>query len=150
SPRGMLLPAALRRGALRKRVAYGLLERGNLARAALLHATSRDEGRRLAEAFPHVPIAIIPNGVDVVDTEHDSREFRQRLGVPQSSFVIASLGRLHPIKRLDLLAAAFASLRAAGYDVHWVVAGPDETSMASGLMASIRVEDRDRVHLVGA
>src|SRR5262249_36544359 len=43
SPRGMLLPAAFRRGRWRKRLAFELLERTSLERAAFLHATSTEE-----------------------------------------------------------------------------------------------------------
>jgi glycosyltransferase involved in cell wall biosynthesis len=51
---------------------------------------------------------------------------RQRFDLPWNADVITALGRLHPIKRLDLLAAAFTQLRRAGRDAYLVVAGPDE------------------------
>lgn len=150
SPRGMLLPAAFRRGRWRKRLAFELMERRALERAALLHATSSEEAASLESLIPHVPVAMIPNGVrvDLADGAPAGAAYRRQLAIPDTAVVIAFLGRLHPIKRLDLLAAAFATLRARGRDVHLVLAGPDEGALADGLAETLRA-DGDRLHLVG-
>ena len=52
---------------------------------------------------------------------------RQRLHIQADADVITILGRLHPIKRLDLLADAFTRLRRAGRAATLVIAGPDES-----------------------
>jgi glycosyltransferase involved in cell wall biosynthesis len=103
SPRGMLEPGALAHGSWRKQAAYALIERGVLSGATLLHATSEAERETLRALKPRVPVVLIPNGIDAPP------EAARTSGsvAPQILFV----GRLHPIKRLDLLIDAFAALR---------------------------------------
>ena len=149
SPRGMLLPAAFRQGQWRKRVAFRVLESRNLRKAALLHATSPEEAKSLASFARNVPVAVVPNGVDAEAAAGASTDYRRRLAIPDDAVVIAFLGRFHPIKRLDLLAAAFATLRARNRDVHLVLAGPDERSLVPGLREMLAAH-LDRVHFVGA
>jgi glycosyltransferase involved in cell wall biosynthesis len=113
SPRGMLEPEALAIHHARKAVAFRLVERRNLQGAAYLHATSPIEAATLAERELGPPVVLAPNGVDI-----------EPLGVDPERRYVLFLGRLHPIKRLDLLAAAAARL--AARDACVVVAGPDE------------------------
>jgi glycosyltransferase involved in cell wall biosynthesis len=129
SPRGMLDPGSVSRRAWRKGIAYGLVERQNLRAAAFLHATSEAEADALRPWAPGVPVVMLPNGVDGPDTAPAAAgAIRRRLGIPDTDTapIVAFLGRLHPIKRLDLLAAAFDRVRAMRPDAHLVVAGPDE------------------------
>jgi glycosyltransferase involved in cell wall biosynthesis len=137
SPRGMLLPAALQRGRWRKRMAYDLVERRNLRRAALLHATSGDEAADLRQHAPDIPIVVVPNGVNIDAAAQALPTFRPRLGIPDDAFVIVFLGRMHRIKRLDLLAAAFAGMRRHHRSAHLVLAGPDEQHLLVGLRQSL-------------
>jgi glycosyltransferase involved in cell wall biosynthesis len=149
SPRGMLLPAAVRRGRWRKRVAFGLLESSNLRHAALLHATSQDEADQLARLRLGVRMAVVPNGVDLEAAAHAPPGFRRRLAIADEAFVVAFVGRLHRIKRLDLLTQAFIELRRAHRGAHLVIAGPDE----DGLLADVRrmaVDHAAFVHVIGS
>jgi glycosyltransferase involved in cell wall biosynthesis len=89
SPRGMLHPAALARGAWRKRVAFGLLERRSLAGAALLHATASEEAEILGRVGSPDRVLLVPNGVDV--NPGDVRgDMRLRLGIPPDAPVSRS------------------------------------------------------------
>lgn len=134
SPRGMLHAGAQQHGhSLRKRVAYRLIERSRLAGARLLHATSDHEETVLRALALDVPIAVVPNGVDQTAVLAAPAGFRQRLGIPASAFVVLFLGRIHRIKRLDLLAEAFGRARYAHSAMHLVIAGPDE----QGLLADV-------------
>jgi glycosyltransferase involved in cell wall biosynthesis len=128
SPRGMLEAAALRHHGWRKRASWRLFDRRAFEGAACWHATSGREaellgslngqGRRIAE---------IPNAVDPTIADDAAREDARRwAGVPSAAPYVLFLGRLHPIKRLDLLAAAFARLGGRAADAHLVIAGPDE------------------------
>jgi glycosyltransferase involved in cell wall biosynthesis len=149
SPRGMLLPAAVRRGRWRKRVAFGLLESANLRHAALLHATSQDEADELARLGLGVRTAVVPNGVDLEAAAAAAPGFRRRLGIAEDAFVVVFVGRLHRIKRLDLLTQAFVDLRRTHARAHLVIAGPDE----DGLLADVRRMTADHagsVHTIGS
>jgi glycosyltransferase involved in cell wall biosynthesis len=125
SPRGMLQPEARQRHRELKSLAYWGIERANLRDAALLHATSALEGRELTQYGP--PVMLIPNGVTIQPASAESIErLRARAGLNAGDEVVTFLGRLHPIKRLDLLAEAFAIVHHARPNARLVIAGPDE------------------------
>ena len=134
SPRGMLQPEAMRRGRARKAAAWALLDARNVKRAALLHATSEQEAGALRTLDLGVPIAVVPNGVDLSGARHAPRGFRARLGIPGDAFIVLFLGRMHRIKRLDLVAAAFAAARSTHPGMHLVLAGPDEDHLIPPLL----------------
>jgi glycosyltransferase involved in cell wall biosynthesis len=149
SPRGMLQPQAVRRGRWRKAVAYQLLERSNLRGAALLHATSEEEAGALRDLQLGVPIAVVPNGVDLVSAQRAPRGYRQKLGIPPDAFLVLYLGRMHQIKRLDLLADAFDELRRTHASAHLVLAGHDEHRLIAGLTRRLSA-DATSVHALAA
>jgi len=149
SPRGMLQPQAVRRGRWRKSVAYQLLERANLRGAALLHATSEQEADALRDLHLGVPIVVVPNGVDLESAQSTSPGYRERLGIPADAFVVLYLGRMHRIKRLDLLADAFDALRTTHQAAHLVLAGPDEHGLLAGLLRRLSAH-ASSVHPIAA
>jgi glycosyltransferase involved in cell wall biosynthesis len=126
SPRGMLEPAARAHRAWRKRAAWALADRHLVTRASLLHATSEAERDTLQALAIDVPIAMIPNGIAIEPP-------LPRAAAWQPSVLF--IGRIHPIKRLDLLIDAFASVRERRPDVRLVIAGPDEAGLKPALMA---------------
>lgn len=127
SPRGMLDAGSLAQHAVRKRIAYWTAERRNLAGAAFLHATSPAEAEALEDRGAGAPVVTVPNGIDLPPGGMPARgAFRERLGVTANAPLVTYLGRIHPIKRLDLLAAAFERLRGVRPDAQLVIAGPDE------------------------
>jgi glycosyltransferase involved in cell wall biosynthesis len=135
SPRGMLRPEAMQRHREMKSLAYWGVERANLESAALLHATSDLEKCDLTQYGP--PVTVIPNGVAPSNATREAiAGFRARARLQDSDAVVTFLGRLHPIKRLDLLADAFAIVHRANASARLVVAGPDEDSYRA------RVESR--------
>jgi glycosyltransferase involved in cell wall biosynthesis len=117
SPRGTFSRVALERSALKKRVFRALLQNRVLHAAKVLHATSRAEFEDIRSAGLSQPVAIIPNGVDVPPlTEGPVRPRSRRL---------LYLGRIHPIKGLDVLLGAWKSLEARFPDWTLRLAGPD-------------------------
>jgi glycosyltransferase involved in cell wall biosynthesis len=150
SPRGMLEDAALAHHAWRKRLSWAVLDARVMRGAACWHVTSTAEAGRLRERNAGARIALIPNPVESLMADDAARvSARAAVGMPASAPYVLFLGRLHPIKRLDLLAAAFAQVAAAAPDVHLVIAGPDE----SGHRATIEplfAPARSRVRWCGA
>jgi len=134
SPRGMLERAAVAHRQGRKHLAYWLIERRNLAGATFLHATSDAEAQRLHSYGFRVPIMTVPNGVVVrAQPIVPPSSFRHRLGLDENTQIVTFIGRLHAIKRLDLLIAAFRQVQRQIPNVHLVIAGPEESGAASSV-----------------
>jgi len=134
SPRGMLDPGSMQSHAALKRLMYPLIERRNLASAALLHATSQAEANALAAYHLPPPIRLVPNGVDFLDPDRESGlALRNRLGVAAADPVVMYLGRIAPLKRLDLLATAFSRVLERLPGAKLLIAGPDEADTLAAL-----------------
>lgn len=149
SPRGMLQAGSRSHHRFRKQIAYRLLEQKNVAAADRLHATSPDEARALAAIVGDARVVMIPNGVDVDRVNDRGPSVRARLGIDPADPVVVFLGRLHPIKRIDLLAAAMARVRERFANAHLVLAGPDEGGHLATLQDALSPLGR-HVHVLGA
>lgn len=98
SPRGAFSPWAMKHGSQLKRVFWPLLQRPALMRADCFHATAQSEYDQIRLLGFKQPIAIVPNGVDVLELpRRQHREDRTLL----------FLGRVHETKGIDLLLAAW-------------------------------------------
>ncbi|MBS1790784.1 MAG: glycosyltransferase [Acidobacteria bacterium] len=130
SPRGMLDRGAMDHEAARKFVAWHWAERKNLLGASLLHATSTSEAAAIAAYKLNKPVVTIPNGIEIGPLEAEQRSMPhthwQSVQADQNMKQVLFLGRIHPIKRLDLLAAAFIRVKANCPEAQLVIAGPDE------------------------
>jgi glycosyltransferase involved in cell wall biosynthesis len=115
SPRGMLTAAARAHHPLRKKLVYPFADARVIRGAACLHATSRDEFEELNRITAAGRSVYVPNGVDLPPATNGCR-----------APIVLFLGRIHPIKRLDLLAAAFEQVLANHPRAQLVIAGPDE------------------------
>jgi glycosyltransferase involved in cell wall biosynthesis len=128
SPRGMLEPWALGHQPAKKKAAWQLYQRRDLARATLLHATSADELAGLRSAGLKNPIAMVPNGVELpaglVPTENHP---------PRSALF---LSRIHPKKGLLDLVRAWSVVRPNAWKM--IVAGPDERGHLAEVQRAVR------------
>jgi glycosyltransferase involved in cell wall biosynthesis len=140
SPRGMLEPAALAHDRWRKRAAWQLFDRRIVEHASLLHATSPTELDTLQRTGR--PVALIPNGVDIAGASSTQLNVRTRFAIPEGEPFVLFLGRIHPLKRLDLLAAAFALVLTRHPGARLVIAGPDESGTRASLAAQFAPIDR--------
>lgn len=95
---------------------------------------------------------ILHNGIEVERFRFDMNNrnlVRTELGIPESRFVIGSVGRLVPQKNYSFLLAVFKDLKIKHPDVHLVIAG--EGSLHGELTAiSIDLGISDAVSFLGA
>lgn len=116
SVRGMLEPWALAHRRWKKRAAWMLYQRADLSGAAVIHATSEAEAESVRLAGVRAPVAVVPNGVEVLDPlpERAPGDVRRAL----------FLSRIHPVKGLPLLIEAWARVQPVGWEL--IIAGSDE------------------------
>ena len=146
SPRGMLDGGSLGHHRLRKKLGYWARERKYLQRAALLHATSVSEEENLERLSLGPEIVRVPNGVSPPASASVGR-FREKLGLAKNDGLVLFLGRLHPMKRLDLLVSAVDKVRAEEPGARLVLAGPEDGLDAQELIG--RAFDARTVSWIG-
>jgi glycosyltransferase involved in cell wall biosynthesis len=133
SPHGMLAPWALGFKRWRKRLAWHVFQRADLQHAARLHATAEPERRDLLALSLHPPVIVAPLGVRACDgaPPHAGGNKRCRR--------VLFLGRIHPVKGLENLVAAWAQCGHGGAD-RWqlVIAGPDGDGYGAAVAARAR------------
>jgi glycosyltransferase involved in cell wall biosynthesis len=143
SPRGMLGEAALRFSA-RKKMLFWKLVQGRVARgAACLHATSKAEYEDIRAFGLKSPIAIIPNGIDVLPAAPKRRPGERHR-------TLLYLGRLHPKKGLDQLFEAWKQVEDNHPDWRLDIVGPVDDDYARILKARVQADPASRVRLLGA
>jgi len=132
-PRGMLEPWALGHKVWKKRIGMALFQCRDLDAADVLIATSAQEYENIRKLGLRPPVAVIPNGVDLVSPGHAVRRSpRQGERVRNVLF----LSRIHPVKGLPNLLQAWARLSPRGWRLR--IAGPDEGGHLSEVMALAR------------
>jgi glycosyltransferase involved in cell wall biosynthesis len=138
SPRGMLVPALIRRkNRWIKKAWITLIERRNLERAAALHATSTVEADHLrAFGWSLPPISIIPHGVDDPEPLAGRPVSPDIAKATSAGPYVLALGRINWEKGLDRLIAALAQAPMA----HLVIAGDDREGHATTLRDLARHE----------
>lgn len=137
STHGMLEPAALRFSRWRKRAAWALYQRRDFRSASLLHVTAPPELATLRKLAIRQPLVVAPPGVHVPSQE----SLQGKKGGLHALF----LGRLHPIKGIDLLIDAWLAVAPAGWTLQ--VAGPDEANLQSKLAEQIAASGNPQVRI---
>jgi glycosyltransferase involved in cell wall biosynthesis len=99
---------------------------------------------------PPARLHVIPNGVDAVrftPNPEARRRIRAELGIPETAWVVGTVGRLSPEKNQNLLVDAMAPLLDAERQLVIVGDGPERESLFLRVASTWR---SDFVHLVGA
>ncbi len=135
SAHGMLEPWALANKRLKKLVYAHLVEHAVVRNAACLHALTHAEAMQYRAFGATGPIAVIPNAVDV-PKELSPELFFEAYPALRTKRVVLFLGRLHPKKGLDLLAAVWGRVAAEHPEAHLVLAGPDAEGTADKIRTS--------------
>ena len=143
SPRGALNPVYLKHSAWKKRLA-GWLDRTCLRRAAVIHATAACEREWIRDylAGGEEKIAVVPNGVELPGKNAERRMSNSERSSGGKKTMLY-LGRLHPLKGLDLLVEAWRSVRSSL--VHYcdsALVADDQQTVGSGQSA----EGSDSTH----
>ena len=144
SPRGCFDPVRLAHSSWKKRM-VGWLDLWFLMHADGIVVTSQAEKKWVEDFVNNAckksslpPLYVIPNGVYHPETQADVQPI---LGARPQERTVLSLGRLHPLKGLDLLIEAWAKIKAQnglvmqGYRWNLVIAGPDEQGTKKQLCA---------------
>jgi glycosyltransferase involved in cell wall biosynthesis len=117
-----------------------------------VHASSEEEADMLRAMLPRKRIVEIPNAVEF-DASRVTSAARQQMravaGLAPGRPFVLFLGRLHPLKRLDLLAAAFLMVASHRPDVDLAIAGDGLPSVRRDIEAALRPV-ANRVRWVGA
>lgn len=103
SPHGMLYPQALMVSGWKKEIISKLFLRKDLSKADCIHATSEEEARHIRDFGVSNPIAVIPNCICVENYPKPRKE-------PNQKRRFGFVGRLNPIKNIDILIKAWISL----------------------------------------
>lgn len=126
SPRGTLSDWAMNNGSKIKKIFWPLVQYPALRAVACFHATAESEYLDIRRLGFRQPVAVIPNGIDIPAT-------------PQLSFgsarTLLFLGRIHPVKGLDMLLPAWAALQYRFPDWRLRIVGPDN----SGYLEQIKI-----------
>lgn len=152
SPCGMLAPWALKHKNWKKQIAWHLYQRRDLSRASVLVATASPEREHIQKLFPNLPVALVPNGVDLPPEKQKADSINPKIEIKNefqlSTFPISDyskgrrtllfLGRLHPVKGLLNLVEAWAAVNRKSAAWQVVIAGPDEGGHRAELEAALR------------
>jgi glycosyltransferase involved in cell wall biosynthesis len=101
SPHGMLYPEALKNSKYLKKLMFFLYQKTILNKAAVIHATCKQEMGYVRALGIKTPVAVIPNPIDIKSSQiSDSKGNRvKRIGF---------IGRFTPIKNIEILLEAWA------------------------------------------
>ena len=133
-PHGALEPVLYHKRERRsaKRLYEKLVENRNLNNAAGLIYTAEGEKQAVDFLKLRAPAFVVPLGIDLPQVEPVRGLFRQSRGLEDKELIVW-MGRLVPIKGLDILVRAFARLARVRPSAVLVLIGPDTGNLADGL-----------------
>ncbi|WP_040281395.1 glycosyltransferase [Psychroserpens damuponensis] len=143
SAHGMLYPEGLKKSKWFKKLALGLFQKKDLLKATAFHATSHKEMTYLRAFGLTQPVAVIPNAIDV-------NAFSKTTKASHSSTrKIGFLGRLAPIKNLEVLIEAWAASKAMTQDAELVIIGDGDQVYVDQLKTLIKTHNLENITFTG-
>jgi len=140
---GELSSWAMGHKAWKKRIYWRAIQKRTLQNAAVIHTLSDAEIGHVRRLGLNTPVCLVPNGIepsiynDLPPKEPFIRSHPELAGKQ----IVLFLGRLHPIKGLDLLASAFGRVAQQQSDAWLVIAGPDNYGYRQKLEVLLRAEN---------
>ncbi len=125
--------------ALKKKIYATFIQKGILKQASGLHAMTEEEVDGISNfvdnKMDNKNIFVIPSGVDLGSFQKLPPHPGIEKVYPElnGKKVILFLGRLHPVKGIDILAKAFGAILNTRSDVHLMVCGPDSHGYKSSI-----------------
>jgi|APSaa5957512535_1039671.scaffolds.fasta_scaffold01096_16 glycosyltransferase involved in cell wall biosynthesis len=117
SPRGTFSKWAMQNGSSMKVVFWAFFQRPALMQVDCFHATSESEYKDIRRLGFNQPVAVIPNGIDIPDLpKKNKNRFR----------TVLFLGRIHPVKGLDILLPAWKEVQSHFPEWQLIIAGSDD------------------------
>jgi len=144
TPRGMLDPSCLNSRRRLKQLYWWAVDRTTIQGASGFHFLTREErGRALmVGSLPDEIVAVAPNGAPDIPNDLPADVITRRFPDLDGRRVLLHLGRLHPIKGVDLQVRALARIPEPERPVLLLI-GPDHGA-ADSIRAAIREETLDR------
>ena len=121
--------------AYKKRPYLKFIRRKILNQASTLFALTITEKEHIQNLGISSPISVIPNGIfpEIFNTPNFQAGVLKQLSQVKDKYIILYLGRIHPLKGIDLLVEAFGDIAKIREDVCLVIAGDDEVGYRSQL-----------------
>jgi glycosyltransferase involved in cell wall biosynthesis len=149
SPHGMLNRWHLRHlgfQELRKIIYWHTIAYRAFCQIPVIHAITSRERDELAGWFPGQSITVIPNALDLEEMDRLQSKAGEEAPPPGDEPYILFLGRLHPVKGIELLIEAFARSIADSRRFRLLIVGPDSdpgyTAGLKALVGKLGLENR--------
>ena len=147
SPRGTMSSWALSNSATKKSLFWRLFQKRVVESTTCLHATAEHEYHDIRSAGLRQPVCIIPNGVDIPDVT---------LSRPSDDCAntdcykeILFLGRLHPVKGVDMLLGAWSKIAESRPEWRLRIVGPGDEDYSQKLKDQIDMHSIPRCGIEG-
>ncbi len=132
-PHGTLCRHTRRRHRLRKSIYGALVERRNLNGAYSMVYASVSEQCEAESTGIHASGQLVPHAINVDDFNLPTTDDDLPAVVPRDLPLLTFIGRLAPVKALDVLVAAGGRIIASGHRGRLGLAGPDSDHLQAGL-----------------
>ncbi len=133
SPRGTLSKQAMKYSRNIKNIFWEFLQKDALNKASAFHATSHDEYIDIRSAGFKVPVAIVPNGIEIPKTYTNVKTNEKR--------TLLYLGRIHPKKGLEDAIEAWSDIQNQFLNWEFLIVGKGDEKYIRKLKSLIKIKN---------
>ncbi len=139
-------------GRVKKTFWWYAFDRNLYNNASMIVAITQEEKEELRSIGIKAPIEVIPNGIESAPQVSNSREhIKKRYGIKDKSEIVYFLGRIEPIKGVDIAIKAMHEIAAKFPNSILVVAGPEKDGLQAEMEKLTETLGlRDRVIFTGS